>query len=406
VSGSLSRGLKGDAPTAAARAAADPSASTASSASAARPDVPFLDVGAASRELEASLQAALLRVAAGGWYVLGPEVKAFEAEWAAYVDATGCVGVGNGLDALTLALRAMNVGPGDEVIVPGHTFVATWLAVTAAGATPVPVDVDAITFTLDPARLEAAVTARTRVIIPVHLYGQPASMDEVLAVARRNGLRVLEDAAQAHGARYHGRRVGALGDAAAWSFYPAKNLGAMGDAGAVTSSDPHLLERVRLLRNYGSRERYRHEIAGVNSRLDEIQAAVLHAKMARLDEWNARRAGIAAAYAERLAGLDPDLRLPTVAPDRDHVWHLYVVRHPRRDALRAHLAAAGIETLVHYPTPPHRQTAFQALSIPSGSLPVSDEIAATALSLPIGPHMTADQVDRVVEAVGAFGRAQ
>lgn len=359
--------------------------------------VPFLDVAAANREVQSELDEALALVVAGGWFVLGPEVEAFEAEWAEFVGVRGCVGVGNGLDALSLALRAMGVGPGDEVIVPGHTFVATWMAVTMIGARPVPVDVHPTTFTLDPARLEAAITERTKVVVPVHLYGRPASMDQIMTIARRHGLRVLEDAAQAHGSRYGERRVGALGDAAAWSFYPAKNIGALGDAGAVTSDDVELLERVRLLRNYGSHERYRHEIAGVNSRLDEIQAAVLRVKLPYLDEWNARRADVAAAYMAGLQGTS--LVLPQAASDGDHVWHIFAIRHPDRDRLRQLLAASGIETTIHYPMPPHLQAAYAGLGIAAGSLPVSEAMGREELSLPIGPHLAPEQVAQVIAAI-------
>ena len=370
-------------------------------ASSAQP-VPFLDVAAANREIQAELEEAHRRVVASGWFILGPEVEAFEAEWAAYVGATGCVGVGNGLDALSLALRAMGVGVGDEVIVPGMTFVATWLAVSAVGARPVPVDVDPATYTLDPARLEAAITERTKVVVPVHLYGQAASMDQIMAIARRHGLRVLEDAAQAHGATYGGRRVGSIGDAAAWSFYPAKNLGALGDSGAVTSNDPGLLERIRLLRNYGSRQRYHHEVAGVNSRLDEIQAAVLRVKLTRLEEWNRRRASVVAVYQDGLRGMS--LVLPQMAPDRDHVWHVFAVRHPNRDRLRQALAAAGVETLIHYPTPPHLQPLYAGLGIASGEVPVSEAIGREELSLPIGPHLAPEQVARVISVVRSTER--
>jgi dTDP-4-amino-4,6-dideoxygalactose transaminase len=359
--------------------------------------VPFLDVAAANREVEAELHEALRRVVASGRFVLGPEVEAFEAEWSAFVGTSGAVGVGNGLDALTLALRAMRVGPGDEVIVPGHTFVATWLAVSAVGARPVPVDVDPTTYTLDPGRLESAVTARTRVVIPVHLYGQPASMDEIAAIARRHGLRILEDAAQAHGARYGERRAGSLGDAAAWSFYPSKNLGALGDAGAVTSDDPELIERIRLLRNYGSRERYRNEAAGVNSRLDEVQAAILRVKLHHLDEWNTRRAKVAAVYLDGLRGLA--LALPETAPNRDHVWHIFAVRSANRIRLRQALVAAGVETLIHYPTPPHLQACYADLGIAPGSLPAAEAIGREELSLPIGPNLGPAQVAQVVAAV-------
>jgi len=368
------------------------------------PCVPFLDVAAANREFEGEIQEALRRVVASGRFVLGREVEAFEAEWAAFVGTAGAVGVGNGLDALSLALRAMGVGPGDEVIVPGHTFVATWLAVSAVGARPVPVDVDPATYTLDPDRIEAAITERTRVVIPVHLYGQTASMDEIAAIARRHGLRVLEDAAQAHGARYRGRRAGSLGDAAAWSFYPSKNLGALGDAGAVTSDDAELLGRIRLLRNYGSRERYRHEVAGVNSRLDEIQAAILRVKLTRLDEWNGRRAAVAAAY---LAGLrETALVMPQTAPDRDHVWHIFAVRARNREGLRQAMAGAGVETLVHYPTPPHLQNAFAELRIAEGSLPVTETIGRDEVSLPLGPQLAPEQVAQTIAIVRASVGAQ
>lgn len=358
--------------------------------------VPFLDVAATNRDVQAELDEALRRVVASGWFVLGPEVDAFEAEWATYVGARGCVGVGNGLDALTLALRAMDVGPGDEVIVPGQTFVATWLAVTATGATVVPVDVDASGL-MNAALVESAVTERTRVILPVHLYGRAVAMDEIMAIARRHGLRVLEDAAQAHGAQQAGRGVGSIGDAAAWSFYPSKNLGALGDAGAVTSDDPALLDRVRLLRNYGSERRYEHKLAGVNSRLDEIQAAVLRAKLPHLDAWNVRRASVAATYLRELSG--GDLVLPDPEPAREHVWHLFVVRHPRRDQFRGQLTEAGIETLIHYPTPPHLQTAYACLGLGPGAMPISEAISREAISLPMGPHLTDAQVARVVSAV-------
>jgi dTDP-4-amino-4,6-dideoxygalactose transaminase len=363
--------------------------------------VAFLDVGAATREIQPELDEALTRVMASGWYVLGPEVEAFEAEWAAFVGTRGCVGVGNGLDALTLALRAMGVGPGDEVIVPGYTFVATWLAVTATGARPVPVDVDPATVNMDPYSLDAAITPRTKVVVPVHLYGRLARIDDIIAIARRHGLRVLEDAAQAHGAQIGGRRAGSLADAAAWSFYPAKNLGAIGDAGAVTSDDAELLDRVRLLRNYGSPRRYEHEIEGVNSRMDEIQAAVLRTKLPHLDEWNSRRLRVAQTYLRELTGLGLDL--PAPAPAGEHVWHVFATRTDRRDAVRRVLAAAGIETLIHYPTPPHLQPAYAGVGRGQGSLPVTEAIAARSLSLPMGPHLTAEDVARVVAAVAAVG---
>ena len=265
--------------------------------------VPFLDLRAAYLELKPEIDAAIARVLDSGWYILGPEVEAFEAEWAEYCGASHAVGVGNGMDALTLALRALQIGPGDEVIVPSNTYIATWLAVSAVGATPVPVEPDLATYNIDPALIPAAITPRTKALLPVHLYGQPADLDPILAIARQHNLAVVEDAAQAHGARYKGCRIGAHGDVVCWSFYPGKNLGALGDAGAVTTNRADLADRIRVLRNYGSREKYVNELQGVNSRIDPIQAAVLRVKLKVLDEWNARRCRIAALYSQELASL-------------------------------------------------------------------------------------------------------
>jgi len=363
--------------------------------------VPFLDLKAPYRELQAELDAAARRVLESGWFILGEELEAFESEFAAYCGARHCVGVGNGLDALHLILRALGVGHGDEVVVPSNTFVATWLAVSYAGATPVPVEPDPQTFNLDPARLEDAITPRTRALLPVHLYGQPADMDAIREVAERRGVRVVEDAAQAQGARYRGRRAGALAAAAGFSFYPGKNLGAAGDAGAVTTDDEGLAAELRRLRNYGSPVKYRHDVKGVNSRLDELQAALLRVKLRRLDEWNARRARTARRYLQELEGV-PDLALPSVPEYADPVWHLFVVRHPRRDALREHLERAGVGTLIHYPLPPHRQPAYAELGLAEGSLPVSEAMAREVLSLPLGPHLSEAEADHVVAAVSSF----
>lgn len=365
------------------------------------PSVPFLDLAAAHEEIRAELDAAWRRVAASGRYVLGPELEAFEGEFAAYCGARYGVGVGNGLEALHLILRAMGIGTGDEVIVPAMTFIATWLAVSYAGASPVPVDVDPATANLDPARLAAAVTPRTRAVIAVHLYGLPADMDAVAAVARRHGLAVIEDAAQAHGARYKGRRVGGLGDAAGFSFYPAKNLGALGDGGAVVTDDAALAERVRRLRNYGARAKYDHEVRGFNSRLDELQAAFLRVKLARLGEWNARRRRVADRYLEGWRGLD-GLVLPAVPAWAEPVWHLFTVRHPRRDALGEHLARRGIETLVHYPTPPHLAGAYAGGPWRAGDFPAAEGWARQVLSLPMGPHLSDEAVRQVIGAVRGF----
>lgn len=359
--------------------------------------VPFLDLGAAYREMRDEIDTAVARVLDSGYFVGGPELTAFEEAFAAQVGAAACAGVGNGLDALTLALRAMDVGAGDEVIVAANGFVATFLAVSMTGATPVPVEPDPVTHNLDPARIEAAITPRTRAILPTHLYGQPADMDAILNVARAHGLRVLEDGAQAHGARYKGRPVGAHGDAVTWSFYPSKNLGALGDGGAVTSNDAALIERVRTLGNYGSHVRYVNEERGVNSRLDPIHAAVMRAKLHRLDRWNDRRRAIAARYLAELAGTD--LILPAVPAWAVPVWHLFVIRSPAREALMARLTAAGVQTLIHYPIPPHLQQAYADLGHGPGSFPIAEQLAREVLSLPIGPHMTDEQVEAVIAAV-------
>lgn len=361
--------------------------------------IPFLDLGAAYRELQPQIDAAVARVLASGWYILGPEVEAFEAEWATYCGASHAVGLANGLDALTLALRALEIGPGDEVIVPSNTYIATWLAVSAVGATPVPVEPDPATHNIDPARIEAAITPRTRALLPVHLYGQPADLDPILDIARRHGLRVIEDAAQAHGATYKGRRIGAHGDIVCWSFYPGKNLGALGDAGAITTNDEGLAARVAMLRNYGSRQKYVNEQQGVNSRLDPVQAAILRVKLEVLDDWTARRRAIAEIYTQGLAGAG--LSLPQVPDWADPAWHLYVVRSPDRDELQARLAAAGIGTLIHYPIPPHMQAAYAGLGLAPATLPLAHDLAQEVVSLPMGPHLTSEQAARIVDVLAS-----
>jgi len=365
----------------------------------------FLDLGAAFRELEQELHAAIARVTLSGRYIGGPEVASFEEEFAAYCGALACVGVGNGLDALHLALRAMDIGQGDEVIVSSNGYIATWLAVSLTGAIPVPVEPDPRTHNLDPARVEAAITRRTKVILPTHLYGQPADLDPMIDLARSYDLRILEDAAQAHGAHYKGRRVGLHGDAVAWSFYPSKNLGALGDAGAVTSNDPELIARVRTLANYGSSERYVNAVRRVNSRLDPVQAAILRVKLRCLDEWNERRAAIAARYLDRLKGL-PGIQLPHVPNWAMPVWHLFVINAAARDGLAAELRVAGVETLIHYPIPPHLQDAYADLQLPRGSFPVAERLAREVLSLPIGPHLSAEDAERVIDGVLAATQAQ
>jgi len=358
--------------------------------------IPFLDLKAPHVELQDALDTAYRRVMASGWYLLGREVEAFESEFAAFCGARHCIGVGNGLDALHLILRAMDIGAGDEVIVPSNTYIATWLAVSYAGATPVPVEPDEATFNIDPERIEAAITHRTKAILAVHLYGQPADMDPVSAVARKYGLRVIEDAAQAHGARYKGRRTGSLGDAAGFSFYPGKNLGAIGDGGAVVTNDDEIAARVRVLRNYGSQVKYYNEVKGYNSRLDELQAAFLRVKLACLDEWNARRAAIADVYRGALAAAG--LRLPHVPEWAQPAWHLFVVRVDERSHLTDNLDRQGIGWLIHYPLPPHLQEAYRELGLPVGAFPIAEQMAQEVVSLPMGPHLMPAQASAVAEA--------
>jgi dTDP-4-amino-4,6-dideoxygalactose transaminase len=357
--------------------------------------IPFLDLRAQHAELEQDLEAAFRRVLRSGWYILGGEVTAFEREFAAYCDAKHCVGVANGLEALHLILHALGVGPGDEVIVPSNTYIATWLAVSLCGARPVPVEPDEGTYNIDPARIDAAITSRTRAILPVHLYGQPADMDAVNAIARKRNLKVVEDAAQAHGARYKGRRVGSLADAAGFSFYPSKNLGALGDGGAVVSDDESLIDRVRVLRNYGSREKYKNELLGFNSRLDELQAALLRARLPHLDRWNALRRRAADTYLDRLA--QTDLVLPVVPAWAEPAWHLFVIRSTRRSSLQQVLKNAGIETMIHYPIAPHLQPAYANLRLDRGSFPISERIHDEVLSLPMYPGLSSTEIGRVVE---------
>jgi len=353
--------------------------------------------------VRAEVLAALARVYDSNWYVLGEEVAQFEQEYSQFNKVAHTVGVGNGLEALTLALRALGIGPGDEVLVPSNTYIATWLAVTHVGATPVPVEPNPLTSNLDPTRLAAALSPRTRAILPVHLYGQPCQMPAILAFAARHGLAVVEDNAQAQGAAFNGQITGSFGAVNATSFYPTKNLGALGDAGAITTNDLALAEQLRRLRSYGALQKNHHELPGYNSRLDELQAAVLRVKLRHLLAWTAQRRQIATWYDAQLAGI-PGLRLPAVAAGAAPVWHLYVVHTAQRDALRQHLAAQGIETLVHYPVPPHLQPAYAPLGWPAGSLPIAERLSATCLSLPLWPGMTEEMVAAVARAVREFCR--
>ena len=362
--------------------------------------VPFLDLRSTYLELKPEIDAAVARVLDSGMYILGPEVEAFEREFSAYCGADHAVGVANGLDALHLALLAMDVGPGDQVIVPAHTYIATWMAVSHCGATPVPVECVEKTYNLDPDLVRAAITARTKVILPVHLYGQPADMDPILAIAREFGLRVLEDAAQAHGATYRGRRIGSHGDAVAWSFYPGKNLGAVGDGGAVTTNDAAIAERLRMLRNYGSRQKYVNVALGYNSRLDPMQAAILRVKLRHLDAWNARRSELAAQYTKGLGAIG--VAAPHVPDWARPAWHLFVIRHTRRDELQKWLADAGIGTLIHYPITAFDQESYRSLGYTARNFPLAARIADQVLSLPMSPHATAADIDTVISAVDAF----
>lgn len=360
-------------------------------------NVPFLDLKSTHLELRHEIDEAVQRVLQSGGYIGGAEVDAFENAFAAFCGARHVVGVANGLDALKLALLALDVGPGDEVIVPSHTFIATWLAVSQCGATPVPVEPAEGGFNIDPQRVAAHITPKTKGIIPVHLYGEPADLDPLIGLANRHGLFVLEDAAQAHGAVYQGQRIGAHGHAVAWSFYPGKNLGAFGDGGAVSTQDEGLARRIRMLGNYGSSTKYINDAIGFNSRLDPIQAAVLRVKLRRLDDWNARRSAIAERYQRAFGAL---LTTPRIPPEpKGHAWHLYVIQHPDREGLQKRLAADGVSTLIHYPRPPHLQQAYAPLGMGAGRYPLAERLADTVLSLPIGPHLASAQVDHVIESV-------
>lgn len=360
--------------------------------------IPFMDLKAIYDELKPEMDEAYHRVMDSGWYVLGSEVKAFEKEFATYCESSDCIGVANGLDALHLILRAYGIGEGDEVIVPSNTFIATWLAVSHAGAIPVPVEPSVESYNIDPTLIEASITDRTKAIIAVHLYGHPADMDSIMEIAKRYDLKVIEDAAQAHGASYKGRRVGVLGNAAAFSFYPGKNLGAFGDGGAVTTNDRELAKKIRELGNYGSRVKYKHDVIGFNSRLDELQAAFLRVKLKKMDDWNQQRNEVAAFYMQELSSVE-ELQLPKVHSDVEHVWHLFVVSLQKRDSVIKKLSAAGIGTLVHYPVPPHLSGAYRLMKVDKGGLPICEKLAEEVLSLPIYPSINAKEVVRNIKSV-------
>jgi dTDP-3-amino-3,4,6-trideoxy-alpha-D-glucose transaminase len=370
-----------------------------------RPDLPLTRLDDADPALLEELLAAVARLVRQSAFILGSEVEAFEEEFAAYCETSSAVGVASGTDALVLALRALDIGPGDEVIVPGNTFIATAEAVSLVGATPRPVDVDPDTHLVTAKRVQPAIGPRTRCVIPVHLFGRTVDLDPLLALARAHGLALVEDACQAHGARYRGRRVGSIGDCGAFSFYPAKNLGAWGDGGALVTNDPKIAERVRLLRSHGESPRYHHRAVGSTARLDAIQAAVLRIKLTRLEAWNERRRTLGAALTAALAGSGVRTPMPA-GSGADHVFHQYVVESEHRDELRNHLEAAGVGSGIHYPIPVHRSEAYAHLAMGRGSLPVVEGLAARICSLPIFPAMTGDDVDRVAREVARFHRGE
>ena len=356
--------------------------------------IPFLDLKSTYLELKSEVDAAIQRVLDSGWYILGAELDSFEAEYASYTESKYCVGVANGLDALHIGLLALGVGPGDEVIVPSNTYIATWLAVTQCGAVPVPVEPDIKTYNIDSQKIEEAITPRTKVILPVHLYGQPANLEQIHRLAKRYVLKVLEDGAQSQGAQYNGRYIGAHSDLTAWSFYPGKNLGAYGDAGAITTDCPIIAEKVRKLRNYGSSVKYVNELCGFNSRLDPLHAAVLRVKLKKLTEWNERRKQIADVY---LRSINSSIYvLPSVIDDATSVWHLFVLRHPNRDLVQKILSDAGIGSMIHYPIPPHLQEAYSGLGYSKGAFPIAEKMADELTSIPIGPHLSSESVEKIV----------
>lgn len=359
--------------------------------------VPFLDLKAINMAHEQPLKEAFDRVLKSGWYVLGEEVRSFENEFASYCGAAHCVGVSNGLDALHLALKALNIGPGDEVLVPSNTYIATWLAISYTGATPVPVEPVESTYNIDPASIQRAITSKTKAVMVVHLYGQPADMDPILSICKQHNLFVIEDAAQAHGASYKGRLVGTLGDAAAFSFYPGKNLGALGDAGAVVTNNPEIADKVRVLSNYGSRVKYQNEVQGYNCRLDELQAALLRVRLKALDSETNVRKQVAAQYLSGLKGAS--LILPNVLVGTDPVWHLFVIRVESRDQVQKRLAEKGVGTLIHYPIPPHLQAAYADMGFRKGQFSIAERIHDSVLSLPISPTLESDQVQYVINAL-------
>jgi len=363
-------------------------------------NIPFVDLKAEYNQIKDEINEAFKKVMESGWFILGKEVSSFESEFANYCGVKHCVGTGNGLEALFLVLKAWNVGPNDEVIVPSNTYIATWLAISQTGATPIPVEPDERTYNLDPEKIETAITEKTKAVLPVHLYGQPADMDKICKIAKEHGLKVLEDAAQGHGALYRDKKVGSLGDAAGFSFYPAKNLGAFGDGGAVTTNDQELAEKIMVLRNYGSHKKYVNEVIGYNSRLDELHAAFLRIKLHYLDSWTEKREKIASWYEKKLPESFPDITIPFVPEWTKPCWHLFVVRSKNRDELKKNLEKKGISTLIHYPIPPHKQNAYKHLNYKTGDFPLSEKLADEVLSLPIGIHLDEEILEKSVFSEG------
>ena len=364
-------------------------------------EIKFLDLKAPYAELKNQYDNAYKRVMESGWFILGEEVQKFEQEFAQYCGADHCIGIGNGLEALMLILKAYDISEGDEVIVPSNTFIATWLAISFAGAKPVSVEPDIKTYNLDPALVEAAITSKTRAIIVVDLYGQMGDFDPILEIANRHNLIVIEDAAQSQGATYKGRSSGNVANAAGFSFYPGKNLGALGDAGAVVTNDSYIAERVKSLRNYGSKVKYHHDEIGYNFRLDELQAAFLREKLSFLDEWNQRRKVIAAVYSEGLGNI-PELVTPFVPEWASPVWHIYAIHCKKRDELSAYLKENHIQTLIHYPIPPHLSEAYADMGIKKGAFPIAEELSETELSIPMGPHLSVEDAEYVVQKISDF----
>jgi len=364
--------------------------------------IPFLDLKQTYLELREEIDTAVEDVLKGGWYILGENVRRFEEEFAAYCGCRYCVGVGSGMDGLELLLKAHGVGPGSEVIVPANTYIATALAVSNVGAKPVLVEPDEKTCNIDPSRIEKVITSKTSAILAVHLYGQPADINKIRVICQTHGLKLFEDAAQAHGATHFGIKVGGLGDAAGFSFYPGKNLGAFGDAGAVITDDPEVSQYIRMARDYGSEKKYYNRIKGVNSRLDEIQAAVLRVKLRHLDEWNRRRSEVARFYLDKLEVRDEELILPHVGEGSKHVWHLFTVRSTRRDQLRAFLEKRGVGTLIHYPVPLYSQVAYKEMNHLKENYPISNAISERILSLPIGPHLSKEASEYVCAVINSF----